>query len=256
MNRDKIKELGISEDKIDSLLNLFKQEIESVKEGVKNDPEFIQSIQSAEYAKNMSDFERVMRQKAEVDLDKINPDLKGVKKIKAIADLVLKSIESTKDETAKEWQEKAISYKEELDRFKEEELPAALQNQKAAFFDKFNKSAIKDESSKIETIGGAELKVFAFQNYLNKNGLKQVWNEEQNTFDVVTKEGNLKPTKEGKTLTKEDIFVSAFEDAEILKKSNGTDIKKDVNGFNVKIDKEKQPSNHFQALKERMLVER
>lgn len=213
--------LDIPSEVQETLTGRIKTEIEQIKEGVKNDAEFINSLKSQEAGKFYGSMETVFnRNFADLDMDKY-AELSGIKKMETILKDGVKSLADSKDTTSKEWQEKYLNSQAELKRVKEEEIPSMLESERSVFYQRFIDDEMLKDSLDFETVCANDARVPLVNAYLVKNGYQKKWNDQTNTYEIVTKDG-VKVTKDDKVLDNKAIIKEAFEFNGVLKKSNGS----------------------------------
>lgn len=204
----------------EKLSERFKSEIEAVKEGVKNDAEFINSLKSAEAGKFFGSMERVFgRNFADLDMDKY-ADLNGIKKMESLLKDGIASLAEVKDKTSQEWQKKYIDSQAELKRIQEEEIPATLEKERERFYQRFIGDEILKDSLEYATVCANDARVPLVEAYLNKNGYRAKWNNEVGQYEIQTADG-VRVTKDDKVLSNKDIIREAFEFNGVLVKNNG-----------------------------------
>lgn len=211
----------LSEEAKATLTERIKSEKAKWIEGAKNDPEFINSLKSAEAGKFFGSMERIFgRNFADLDMDKYS-ELSGVKKMEAILKDGLESLQTAKDKTAQEWQKKYVDAQAEIKRVKEEEVPTLLTQERERFYQRFIADEILKDSLEYQTVCSNEARVPLVDAYLSKNGYQAKWNNEAGQYEIVTKEG-VKVTKDDKVLNNKEIIREAFEFNGVLVKNNGT----------------------------------
>lgn len=212
--------LDIPSEVQETLSGRIKTEIEQIKEGVRNDAEFINSLKSQEAGKLYGSMERVFnRNFADIDLEKYS-ELSGVKKMEAILKDGLNALADSKDTTSKEWQEKYLNSQAELKRLQEEEIPSILEKERGNFYQRFISDEILKDSLEFETVCANDARVPLVNAYLVKNNYQKKWNDKTGTYEIVTADG-VKVTKDDKVLDNKAIIKEAFEFNGVLKKSNG-----------------------------------
>lgn len=213
--------LDVPQDVRTALEERIQKEIEAVKEGKMNDPEFIGNIRSEEAGKFFKSMEKEFKKTfPDLDLQKIEGS--GLKRMGDILSAGMATIEKSKDATNQELQEKYLKLSNEFTTYKEEEVPKILGEQKNKYHARYIQDAIFKDCAEFDTVCKASARPALVEAYLHSNGYKKVWDEEKGTYDILTKD-NLKPTMNDKPLSKQDIIRVALEDAEVLKKSNGNE---------------------------------
>jgi len=193
-------------------------EIDKRVEGAKNDPEFVDSIRNQEAGKFFATMEKTLKKNLDIKPDDIDKDLSGLKKLEAMLKGGISSFEKNKDKTNQDLQAELLAVtakKQEI----EDSIPELIKKTNEKHYEKYISDGIFQDSVDIECVVGPKAKVPLVNAFLNDKGLKRVWNEDDSTYDFVTKD-NLKYTVGGKALNKREIIELALQD--VLKKSNGT----------------------------------
>lgn len=212
--------LDIPSEVQETLSGRLKSEIEKIKEGVKNDAEFIKEIRSQETGKFFGSMERIFnRNFADLDLSKYD-ELSGSKKMESILKDGIGQLAEQKDTTSQEWQDKYLQSQSELKRIQEEEIPTILEKERGNFYKRFIQDEMLKDSLDYETVCANDARVPLVNAYLVKNNYQTKWNEEKGSYDILTVDG-VRVTKDDKVLDNKAIIREAFEFNGVLKKSNG-----------------------------------
>ena len=215
--KDIFKDLDLSDEAKTALSERIESEIEKVKDGVRNDPEFITQIRQEESAKFFKSNEKVIKRLFDVDTNDIDPEITGLKRQELLLKKGLNSLEAHKDKTAQQLQDDLIKTKAELKELNEN-IPDLLAKNDQKHFSRYIDDAILKDALDIETVVGQKAKVPLVNAFLLDNNLQKKWDPDTNHYKITTKD-NLKFTIEGKALTEKDIINLALED--VKKKSNG-----------------------------------
>ena len=212
------KGLELSEEAKTKLTANIQAEIDKRVEGAKNDPEFVDSIRNQESGKFFATMEKTLKKNLDIKLEDIDKDLSGLKKLETMLKMGISSFEKNKDKTNQDLQAELLAVtakKQEI----EDSIPELIRKTNEKHYEKYVDDSIFRDASDIECVVGPKAKVPLVNAFLNEKGLKKVWNEEINDYDILTKD-NLKYTLSGKALNKKEIIELALQD--VLKKSNGT----------------------------------
>ena len=218
---DLFKGLDLPEEVTKTLSERFESEISAVKEGVRNDSEFIESIRSAEAGKFYGSMESVLKRTFDYSDVEIPSDVSGKKKMEAMLKLGVSKFEKSKDTTNQELQDKYLALNEQFQSYKDDEVPKLLSDKDHQYQAKFIQDNLLKDSLEFETVCKAEVRPSLVDAYLSSNALKKVWKSEKGDYEIVNAKDNLKPTIDGKPLSKKDIIRAALDEAGVLTKSNG-----------------------------------
>jgi hypothetical protein len=218
--KDIFEGLDIPTEVQETLSERIKSEVEAVKEGVKNDAEFIDKIRSESTGKFFGSMERVFgRNFADLDNDKY-ADLQGIKKMEAMLKDGINSLAETKDATSQEWQQKYIESQASFKKYQEEEVPSILDQERNSFYQRFIADEILKDSLEFDTVCSNDGRVPLVEAYLNKNKYHAKWNSTDNRYDILTAD-NVRVTKNDKVLSNKEVIADAFEFSGVLVKNNG-----------------------------------
>lgn len=220
METKELEEFGVPKEHQSKLSELIKTEIAKAVEGAQNDADFIQKIKSEEAGKFYNSVERKLKSTFGVDLDSIDKELSGLKRFEEILKVGISTLEKSKDSTNQELQQKYLDLQANFDKFKEEDHVNAINEVKSKYNGRLVASKMLEDSSEIRVTCAEHAKVPQIELFLSKNGYKAVWDEDKQDYEFWTKD-NLKPTKDGKSLSKKEIITNAFEYMGVLEKSNG-----------------------------------
>lgn len=212
--------LDLPEEVKTTLSERVQSEIQAVKEGVKNDPEFIDSIRNAEAGKLYGSMESVFKRTFDYADGEIPEDVTGVKRMQAMLKVGLSKLERNKDATNQELQDEYLKLKDQFQRYKDEDVPALLEEKDKSYQARFIKDGIYKDASTFDLTIKTDAAPAIVDSFIGEMGWKKTWADGKYAFRT---KDNLKPTVDGKPVTEKDVLEKAFEWAGVLQKSNGTD---------------------------------